>query len=309
MNKTILFILPVCLSLSTFAQKVDKVFQNPKDHTRDMYIAVQPENGSPKAFMFLMDGFGVNPKDVLVQTDLPMRAAKQGILTIIPILTTGSLYFGSDAASQRSLKTLIEQIVTTYHLQNKDFYLGGFSIGGTCAVKYAEEAAKDNYPIKPKAVFAVDPPLDWERVYYGAKRTLRISDPRTLNGEVGYITGRIEKEMEGTPATARAHYYEQSPYSYSDTTQRAVKTLIHTPIMLISEPDIQWWMTQRGFDYTYLNITDHAAMINELQKLGNTHAVLVTTMDKGYRQPGHTRHPHSWSIADSAMVTRWLQEQ
>jgi hypothetical protein len=67
--------------------------------------------------------------------------------------------------------------------------------------------------------------------------------------------------------------------------------------MLISEPDIQWWLKNYGFDYTGLNIVDHGAMINELQKLGNKKAVLVTTIHKGYREPGHTRHPHSWSIA------------
>jgi len=51
--------------------------------------------------------------------------------------------------------------------------------------------------------------------------------------------------------------------------------------MIISEPDIQWWLKQRGYDYAYINITDQAAMINELQKLGNDQAVLIPTLDKG----------------------------
>jgi len=57
------------------------------------------------------------------------------------------------------------------------------------------------------------------------------------------------------------------------------------------------WLSNRGYDYSYLNVTDHAAMINELQRLGNRKAVLVITNNKGYRKPGNQRHPHSWSIA------------
>jgi len=227
--------------------------------------------------MFLLDGLGASPKDLLVQTELPMLAAKQGILSIIPILKTGPLYFGSDNTSQQALKALIDRVVVTYHLQGKDFYIGGFSIGGSCVVKYAELAVKKNYPIKPKAVFAVDPPLDWERFYNAARRVARLSEPGKLNGEVAYMIGRIEKEMKGTPATAPGNYYDQSPYSYADTSQRAIKNLIHTPIMLISEPDIKWWLNERGYDYSYINVFDQAAMINELQKLGNNKAILVTT--------------------------------
>jgi hypothetical protein len=42
-------------------------------------------------------------------------------------------------------------------------------------------------------------------------------------------------------------------------------------------------LSQRGYDYSYFNITDEAAMINELKRLGNDKAVLITTVDKGYR--------------------------
>jgi hypothetical protein len=120
---------------------------------------------------------------------------------------------------------------------------------------------------------------------------------------------RIEKEMKGTPNTALKNFYTNSPYSFSDTTQNAIKSLIKTPIMLISEPDIQWGLKERGYDVSYNNITDHSAMINELQRLGNNNATLVTTTDKGYRKPDNIRHPISWSIADPEKLIMWLQAQ
>jgi hypothetical protein len=76
--------------------------------------------------------------------------------------------------------------------------------------------------------------------------------------------------------------------------------------MLISEPDIQWWLQERGYDLSYNNTLDHAAMINELQKMGNTHAILVTTTEKGYRKPQNVRHPISWSIAEPVELIKWL---
>lgn len=289
-----------------FAQKIETVYLDSKDSSANMYIAVIPEGTSIKAFMFLLDGFGASPRDILVQTELPVYAASQGILTILPVLKTGPLYFGVDSASQQSLNSQIKSVIAKYNLQGKDFYIGGFSIGGSCAVKYAESANKNNSVLKPSAVFAVDPPLDWERFYNSAKRVVRLSAPAQVNSEVTYMIDRIEKEMQGTPKTAVENFYTISPYSFSDTTQRAVKTLINTPIMIISGPDIQWWLTQRGYDYSYMNVTDHAAMINELKRLGNSKAILVTTSNKGFRKPNNNRHPHSWSIADKEEVIKWL---
>lgn len=309
MQKVSFLILILFISVISFGQKIEAVYLNAKDSTANMYIAVVPQSGEINSFMFLLDGFGNTPQDVLVQTALPKYASQQGILTIIPILKTGPLYFGSDTASQQSLKEMIDLVVARYRLKDKHFYIGGFSIGGTCAVKYSELAVQENYPVKPKAVFAVDPPLDWERFYNAAKRVVRLSDPEKVNGEVTYMIDRIKKEMGGTPETALESFYANSPYSFSDTTQRAIKNLVKTPIMIISEHDIQWWLSQRGYDYSYINIADHAAMISELQKLGNDKAVLVTTTNMGYRKPQNDRHPHSWSIADPEQVLKWLQTQ
>jgi len=306
MQKASLLIFTIFISSISFSQKLETVYLDAKDSTANMYVAVIPEGNPIKAFMFLLDGFGGSPKDVSDEMDLSRYAAQQGILTILSFLKTDATYFGVDSASQQSLKEQVEAVAIKYHMQKKDFYIGGFSIGGSCVVKYAELAVKNNYPIKPKAVFAVDPPLDWERFYNSAKRVVRLSDPTKVNGEVTYMIDRIEKEMKGTPQTALQNYYNLSPYSFSDTTQSAIKPLIKTPIMLITEPDLQWWLTQRGYDLSYLNVTDQTAMINELQRLGNNNAILVTTTDKGYRQPGNKRHPHSWSIAEPVQVVNWL---
>src|ERR1700730_7047987 len=123
MQKITVFILAVLVSTISFGQKLETVYLDSKDSTANMYIAVIPEGRPIKAFMFLLDGFGASPQDVLLQTELPKYAAKQGILTILPILKTGSLYFGIDSASQQSLNNQIESVIIKYRLQGKDFYI------------------------------------------------------------------------------------------------------------------------------------------------------------------------------------------
>lgn len=309
MQQINVLILALLVPVLSYAQRIETVYLNQNDSTRNMYVAVVPEHEQATALLVLLGGFGNTPKDVLAQTEIPSHAAQQGILTVIPLLGTGPSYFGSDTASQRSLQELIALVVAKYHMQDKHLYVGGFSMGGTCAVRYAELAVQEDYPIKPTAVFAINPPLDWERYHKAAQRVVRLSGTAQVTEEVHYMMGRIEQEMNGTPATALGNYHARSPYSFSDTAQTAIRNLIGTPIMIITEPAIEWWLEERGYDCSYNNITDHVAMINELRRLGNKNAVLVTTTGKGYRKPDGARHPSSWSIADPEPLIKWLRSR
>jgi len=309
MPKQSLLIFTFFIASCSFGQKLENTYLNSKDSTIDMYVAVIPENIPVKAFMFLLPGLGGTPQDILQQTDLPVYAAKQGILTIVPVSKLGVLYFGIDSLSQRSLNDQIKNAVNKYHLQGKAFYIGGFSIGGSCAIKYAELAVVNNSSIKPRAVFGIDPPLDFQRYYNSAKRISRLSLNTPVVQEIPFMIDKIEKEMKGTPKTSLENFFNMSPYSFSDTTQRAIKTLTNIPIMLITEPDVQWWLSQRGYDYSFMNVVDQAAMINELQRLGNSKAVLITTDKKGFRKPDNLRHPHSFSIAEPEQLVKWLLSQ
>ncbi|MBK9048077.1 MAG: hypothetical protein IPL74_15830 [Bacteroidetes bacterium] len=164
MPKIKLFLLTLFISCVSYGQRVETIYLNPNDSTTNMYIAVFPEKEPVKSFLVLMDSYGNSPKGVLSQTEIPTYAAQQGILTIIPLLATGSTYFGSDRASLQSLRDIVHMVVARYQLQGKAFFIGGFSIGGTCALKYAELTVQENDPIKPSAVFAINSPLDWETI-------------------------------------------------------------------------------------------------------------------------------------------------
>jgi hypothetical protein len=298
-----LFIIPDFL----FSQKVSSVFLNQSDTTSNKYLCVKPDKEA-LGLLFLIPSFNESPYQVLQQTNIPNVAAQKSILTIIPTFSTGLFSFGVDSATQSSLKNMIDIVFKKYNLQDTTpFYIGGFSIGGSCAVKYAELANDNHYAHIPKAIFAIDPPLDFERFYNSSKRIIRISrGVIPVMPDVTYMMNRIEQEMGGTPDKAIKNYYKISPYSFNDTTQTAIKGLLHTPLLIFTEPDINWWIRMRGYDVTDINLIDESRFINELNRLGNFNANLIITNDKGYREPGHYHHPHSWSIADANKLTDWL---
>ena len=91
---------------------------------------------------------------------------------------------------------------------------------------------------------------------------------------------RLEKETGGSPKTNLNQYYNLSPYSFSDTNQTAIKKLTNIPLRIYTEPDVDWWLKERNADLTNMNATECSAMINELNRLGNQSATLITTQNK-----------------------------
>ena len=303
------FLTLLLFGINCNAQKTDfpnikKVYLDNKDTTKNFYTIIYPPKLPWTGYIFLVAGFGETAEKVLQQTDLPKKLALNGILTIIPTFQDGVLSFGVDSLSQQSFGRILRDVTTRHKLIDQPFYLGGYSIGGSCILKYAEES-----DIKPNAVFAIDPPIDFEQMYNSSKRNLRLSVNTEPNGESVFLLKKIKEIMNGTPENAIANYQKISPYSFSDTSQTAIKKLLKVPLRIYTEPDIHWWMKERGMDYTSMNSTLHSAMINELNRLGNRNAKLIITLNKGYRKPDNNRHPHSWSIIDNDELIKWLQKQ
>lgn len=291
----------------SIGQKVETVYLNPEDSTSNFYILVYPPSLPWNDLLFLIPGMFQGAADVLLQTELPKYAAQQGILTVIPVFKTGISSFGIDTVTQASFLEILNHVTSRHKLIVRRFYVGGFSIGGTCAIKYAELALSNNYPVKPSAVFALDAPLDFERMYKAMLRETRLPNTgEDAMAEDNYILKRCLKVFGGTPDEALQNYHKISPYSFYDTTHHAIKPLVNLPIRLYTEPDVQWWIKD-GSDYSIMNAFDFAAMTNELKRFGSTKVELILTENKGYRKPANKRHPHSWSIAEPTDLVKWLQ--
>ena len=290
--------------ITGLAQKTEKVVLDKTFSSEEGYLAVFPEN-PPTGFLILVGSYGETAEEVLRNSSIPAEASKRGILTIVPIFQMGTASIGFDQATQESFRRIADHAIEKHQLHKIPFFVGGFSIGGTAAVKFAELAVQNGHSKKPNAVFAVDPPLDFERLYYSAKRNIRLSKESAPPKESQFLVLRLEDEFGGSPDKLLENYTAASPYSFSDTTQTAIKNLIHTPIRIYIEPDVDFFMS-KGIDLSGTNALDASAFVNELQRLGNNGAELLVTKEKGFREPGHQKNPHSWSIVDAPDLVQWL---
>jgi hypothetical protein len=294
----------ICIGQKKVNLKMESVYLDQIDSSKNCYTIIFPPKLPWGGYIFLLPGFGETAERVMQQSDLARKLALNGFLTIIPTLETGIFSFRVDDQSQQSLKNMLAAITNKYKLQNHNFFIGGYSIGGTCAIKYTQ-----NPSIKPKAIFAIDSPLDFEILYNSAKRQIRLLKDASANEENEYIIEKLDRELGGSPDNFINLYTKLSPYSFSDTTQAAVRKLVDMPIRTYTEPDIAWWMKERHQDFTGMNSSISSAFINELNLLGNSKASLITTRNKGYRKPDNNRHPHSWSIVEPNNLIQWLLKQ
>jgi pimeloyl-ACP methyl ester carboxylesterase len=305
MAKNTLTIILALISLCVLGQRFEYTFTTPGDTTKNYYVTVSPPE-KIKGAIILLPGFGELPKQTLAEWDFPQYAAEAGYLTIIPALGDWSFFYIDDYSHER-LKHFIDEVFRKFNLNENSFVIGGASFGGTMALQYAQKAFKDKSTLKkPVAVFALDPPLDIERLYRCMTTTNRPATNPISVQEDNYITKRIEQEFKITPEVNPQYFWAVSPYAQSDIEHRNLKTLLSIPIRIYNEPDINWYIENRGIDFYCINSLDSSAMINWLRYWGNKGAELVLTSGKGYRISEGERHPHSWSIADGKELTDWV---
>lgn len=306
MKLVFLLLINILVTVSVFAQQQPTItFRNPKDSTANYYMVIKPA-GPPKGLLVLLPGYGELPEYVYAETDLPKEAARQGLVTIIATLQQGFQSFYVDDRSQQTLSDVIREVQLNYKLTGKKLYIGGFSLGGSGTVRYAERAATATDLPPPNAVFAIDPPLDFVRLYDSMQKVKRQSKAEMAVNEATFFTERMRQEFGGEPITHLKQYVAQSPYCHLDTNRYNPNLLKNVPVRLRSEPDIEWQMNERNRDVYDMNTLDCVALITYLRSVGNTEAVYTQTSGKGYRKQQQLRNPHSWSIADPRATVAWL---
>lgn len=284
------------------------VRRTPGDSVDNGYRAYLP-SGRARALLVLLPGY---PADVnsfeptgSEPSTLPARLAAAGIATIVAVTTSRTLY--ADDASLHRLDSLVAEARGRYAVAGAPVAIGGFSAGGTGAVRFAERCAAHacggNPPVA--ALFAVDAPLDFARVWRVDTLSILRHGPRANDAESRMVLAELRRTLGGSPEAFPAAYRQSSPLLATEIDGGNARWLLGTPVRVYTEPDVQWWIANRNRDYGDMNATDLAALINILRIGGNARATLVTTTGRGVRANG-ARHPHSWSIVDEAELADWL---
>lgn len=278
----------------------------PTDTATLFYLKLVPKT-NPIGCLVIMPSSGEVVEDVARQISLHTLAVEKGLLVIFPSINWGSSKF---VEAHNFLDAIFKQVVEEYKIPKDKFFLGGLSGGGMVSLTYTEKANKEKNStyLIPKAVFAIDPPLDFTHLYKHAERDIERNFSEAAVNEAHWIIDMYTKEFGGSPAEVPTEYIKYSIYSHSEKDGGNAKYLLKTPVRIYTEPGIEWQIYNRHRDLYDLNCTDISAMINLLRIQGNEKAEIIVTHDKGVRLDGR-KHPHSWSIMDSNDCLAWILNQ
>jgi hypothetical protein len=293
---TVLFIL---FFTNGFSQEPEKITYS---DTKNYYYRVVPQR-KPEGMIIVLPGSGETAERVMNQIYLEELAFDENILVLFPNWEEESDFFFND--DQKFLDRIAKDNVEKYKISKNKISIGGLSGGGMLAITYAERAVKNkNTYFTPNSIFAIDPPLDYENMYYKLERDIErniseaaVNEAKMFNKELVAAIGKPDKNRE--------KYLEKSMFTYRDKDGGNAKYLLNIPILMYTEPGIIWQMQNRGRDLYDLNCTDITAMMNLIKLKGHKNADLIITNDRGIRPEG-IRHPHSWSIMDSEECLNWI---
>jgi hypothetical protein len=302
MTKYLILLLVFLLGQTiAFAQHPEKVTIDSTHY----YLKLIPKS-NPVGLLIILHGGAEDAKGVMDQIALDEVALKNNFIVVFPTIEDDDFNM---TVSQKVIDTVAKQVVEKHKVAQDKIVLGGLSGGGMQAITYTERAVRDrNTYFIPKAIFALDPPLDYENMYYRYQREVARNFSEVGVNEAKWFLEEIAKNLGGTPESAKDAYIKSSLFSYRQQDGGNAKYLLNIPIIIYTEPGVEWQLKNRHRDLYDLNCSDISAMINLLQLQGNKSADLIVTHDKGVR-PGGMKHPHSWSIMDSRKCMTWILKQ
>lgn len=238
-------------------------------------------------------------------TTIPKALEKE--LALLFVTTGNRLEFLFDDRALSQLDRYIGQALEKHELSKSNLLLAGMSLAGTRALKYAQYCGEKRsaYGIRPRAVVICDAPLDFIRFWESSKKAEKLAFHYASANEGRWVSNYVETNLGSRPAQRPDVYADYSPYCHSFPLPHKLQALNGIALRAYSEPDVHWWMANRGKDYYDMNTIDAAALVNALRLYGNEEAELILTQDKGYRPDGQ-RHPHSWSIVDEEEMIGWF---
>lgn len=298
MNSKFFVLILLAFSVKIFAQEPEKVTF--KD-TPNFYYKIIPK-GKPVGMIIVLPGGGESPERVMNQIYLDELAVQKNLIVVFPGFEDGDFKMNIE---RKFLDRIAKDIVEKHKISKDKIAIGGLSYGGMLAVKYAETAVRDQdtYFI-PNSIFALDPPLDYEKMYYQLNRDIERNFSEIAVNEARYFNKEMIEAI-GYPDKNKENYIKESMFLYTEKDGGNAKYLMNIPILMYTEPGIMWQMNNRGRDLYDTNCISITAMMNLLKLKGHKNADLVIVNDRGVRPEGF-RHPHSWSIMDPEECLNWI---
>ena len=269
------------------------------------YLAMEPRQEA-KGMLVLLPGFGQIPQMVFPETQIPNIAYANNILTII--VAGGDKIYVDETVNQHLNRTM-KDALERYNIPKDKVVIGGFSAGGTIALRYTEKCLEspEQYPIQPSAVFTVDSPVDLFELWRYMEREIERDFSDVGMNEANFVMDLMKRELGGTPETHKEKYEVFTPFNAMERKPGNEQWLKNLPVRLHHDIDLVWLLKNRRRSAYDMNATPASELISRLQLMGNEKAELIISEQAGKRSNGQ-RHPHSWSIVDPIEFIQWVKK-
>lgn len=303
-NVTILLCLIVFISCkSLHKMNVKQEIKTVIFKTAD-YELIKPTKSS-KAVLILFGGFGEKPADIKREFKI-VDIAKKNQISLILMNYSNKLWL--EEADKRKVATLLQETIVKYNLKDTPVFIGGFSSGGIVSLLISNYViGKKEFYIDPKGVFIADSPVDLLALYKASKINIEKQFSEVAVQESNWIIDLFEKKL-GNLKEGISNFEKYAVYTMQSDNTKNLHNLKNTKIRLYTEPDITWWKENRKADCEQMNAYYIKSLSESLKKLNFKDVAYIPTRNKGYRANGE-RHPHSWSIIDTADLINWMLDK
>jgi hypothetical protein len=309
MNIRLFTILTVFNFQSVIAncQYIEKITFDNKDSTGSYYLAVRPRSENIKGTLVILSSFyGLD--GIISETKLHNIGYAYGndMLTIFASMKE-KLY--ADTTAVERINTILKDAAIKFSADTSKFAIAGFDYAGIIALRYTEFTYQ--YPAKflihPKAVFAIDSPVDIFGLWHLCEREIKKNYSPENVGDAKYIMNTMTKE-KGTIYNNRETYSKLSPFEREGQTTGNEQYLKNVAVRLYYDTDIDWELKNKRNSFYDTNIPDGSELINRLLLLGNSNAEFVSAKQPGIRSNG-IRNPTSLSIVNEVECMQWLKQK
>lgn len=295
-------------SIPIYSQKYEYVYKNQSDSTVNCYLKVIPDL-KPIKGLVIRDYSSLPDSKKKSPYKFTQLCADNGLMIVYTVTSKQFPEFFISDSIISVLDTIVAEVIKDYNIPLNNIFIGGISSSGTRALRYAQycEQGKSKFGIRIKGVFSVDSPLDLARFYESAHNH-RNNFKDGMLWEANLMKKVFKELFKGPPKEYESEYRLGSVFSHIDSLGGNTIFLKQTNIILYHEPDIDWWLQERGSSYYDINSYDIAAFYLKLTMLGNNNIELKTTSNKGFDENGK-RKCHSWTIVDEKYLTNWIVKQ
>jgi len=286
-------------------QVLDEMGNTVLPYSKQGYTLHLP-NANPIATIIMLSGSALDTTRRIDEFSIIKPALEKNIAVLF--VSTGKVIeFLFTDKEINTVDDLVGNALKKHRLSNKPKFLIGMSLGGTMALRYSEYCSlkKSKFGFQANAIALCDAPLDLVRMWHEQQQAIKNNYHPNAVGEARWVLHFLKKHLGGSPQEAMENYISYSPFVYTDENRSKINLFKNIPLRMYHEPDIKWWVENRGKDYNTINSIDLVGFYNYLRQAGNKQVELITSHNKrrGFKEGSS---PHTWTIVDNVELITWF---